>query len=187
LEILERRVKDPEMIWLLKEIVGSFTSDALRAKGLPIGNLTSQLFANVYMNEFDQFVKHTLRVKHYARYTDDFVIVSADEAQLKTLLPAMEDFLREKLRLTLHPEKVQIVKYRKGVDFLGYVQFPHYRLMREKSKQRMMRKLDGAAYRHRLGDLDDASITATLQSYLGVLSHADAYKLSERLKNQFWV
>ena len=190
LEILARRIKDPEAMWLLKEIIGSFATgyqDLFRARGVPIGNLTSQLFANVYMNEFDQIVKQELRAKSYVRYTDDFILVSADKEELEKLLTPIQQSLQEKLRLTLHPDKIQLVKYRKGVDFLGYVQFPHHRLMRKKSEQRMMHKISHAAYLYRNEAIDEARMNATLQSYLGVLKHADAYRLSETLKNRYWV
>lgn len=190
IEIIARRVKDPEVMWLMQEIVSSFSAgqrDLFHARGVPIGNLTSQLFANLYMNEFDQFIKHELRVKCYVRYTDDFVIVSNDSDELEKLIAPINQFLQERLQLSLHPDKVHIVRYGKGVDFLGYVQFPHHRLMREKSEQRMMRKLRHADIRHKRAEFDDARMNATLQSYLGVLSHADAYRLSETLKNKYWV
>jgi retron-type reverse transcriptase len=190
LEILARRIKDPEVMQLLKEIVGSFSTgqrDLFHPHGVPIGNLTSQLFANVYMNEFDQFVKHELKAKNYVRYTDDFIIVSTDKTELQNLLAPIEQFLQEKLQLNLHPNKIQLVKYHKGVDFLGYVQFVHHRLVRKQSKQRMMRKINLREKLYRRGDIDKEKMNATLQSYLGVLSHADAYALSERLKNQFWI
>lgn len=190
LEILAQRVKDTDVMWLLKEIVGSFSTggrDLFHARGVPIGNLTSQLFANVYMNEFDQFVKHELKVKHYVRYTDDFIVISSDKEELEKLLAPIERFLQERLQLTLHPDKIQITKYRKGIDFLGYVQFPHHRLMRERSERRMLRKISHAAYLYRHGAIEDERMNATLQSYLGVLSHADAYRLSETLKNRYWI
>lgn len=190
LKMLAQRIKDPEAMWLMREIVGSFESgrrDLFHAQGVPIGNLTSQLFANVYMNEFDQFVKRELRARHYVRYTDDFIIVSTDKSELEKLLVPIKQFLQEKLQLQLHPDKIQLVKYRKGVDFLGYVQFTHHRLMREQSKQRMLRKLKHAEQCYRRGKFDEARMNATLQSYLGVLSHADAYRLSETLKNRYWV
>lgn len=190
LETLARRIKDQDMLWLVQEIVTSFSAgqrDLFHARGVPIGNLTSQLFANVYMNEFDQFVKHELRVRHYARYTDDFVIVSVDKAKLEKFITPIEYFLQEKLQLELHPHKVEIIKYRKGVDFLGYVQFPHYRLLRDRSKQRMMQKIKKAATLYRRGEIEAGRLDATLQSYLGVLSHADAHRLSESIKNQYWV
>ncbi len=190
LGILKRRVADPDAMWLLREIVNSFSTgqrDLFHARGLPIGNLTSQLFANVYMNEFDQFVKHELRVKRYARYTDDFVIVSGDREYLEKLIEPMARFLGDALKLRLHPDKVAIVRYGKGVDFLGYVQYPHYRLMREESESRMLRKLRHAESLYRQGEFDEARMNAVVQSYLGALSHADGHRLGETIRNRFWM
>lgn len=154
--------------------------------GIPIGNLTSQLFANVYMNELDQFVKHTLRVKHYARYTDDFVIVSQDKGYLEGLLPKIESFLKERLCLELHPEKVFIRKYRQGIDFLGYVIRPHCIVPRTKTKQRIWKKLKRRVRLYKRETLSEEKLDASLWSYLGVLSHGDAHELREKLKNGYW-
>jgi RNA-directed DNA polymerase len=189
LRIMNKRVTDPDVRHLLKEIVGSFSSkrfDIFKARGVPIGNLTSQLFANVYMNEFDQFVKHRLKIKHYARYTDDFVIVSHDKEFLSNILEDISRFLEENLALELHPKKVIIRKYRQGVDFLGYVTMPHYRLLRTKTKKRIFKKLKVRIFEHRSGKIDKESLNQCLQSYLGVLSHADTYNLQKDILNQFW-
>ena len=156
-------------------------------KGLPIGNLTSQLFANVYMNECDQFVKHDLHIKHYVRYTDDFLIVDNDLAKLGALLQPIQTFLRERLKLELHPDKVEIRRYTKGIDFLGYVSFPHFRLLRKKTEKRMYRKLDRIIADYKQDTVTKERAESSLGSYLGVLSHADAHKVSEKLKNDFWI
>jgi retron-type reverse transcriptase len=142
LNLLTKRISCPDTVWLLREVIGSFSaSESLFEKrGLPIGNLTSQLFANVYMNEFDQFMKHELRVKHYARYTDDFVVVADSTDYLESLLPPMTDFLAANLKIEMHPAKTSIRTLRSGVDFLGYIIRPHYRLMRTKTKRRIYRK-----------------------------------------------
>lgn len=170
LSLLGRKVVDPDALWLLSEIIGSFSP-----RGLPIGNLTSQLFANVYMNELDQFVKHELRVKHYVRYTDDFVFVAPSRRELEQLMVPIQDFLRQRLKLELHPGKVHIRKYRQGIDFLGYVLLPHHRVLRTKTKRRIFRRV------HR-GITEQA-----LQSYLGVLSHANTHGLAQKLLNQHWL
>lgn len=187
--ILERKILDPEMRHLLREIVGSFSSgqsDLFKYRGLPIGNLTSQIFANVYMNEFDQFVKRELKIAHYARYTDDFVVLSHDEAELKPMLEKMERFLHERLKLSLHPEKVMIRKPHQGVDFLGYVIFPHHILLRARTRRRMLRKLKEKVSMFREGRISEETLKSSLRSYLGVMSHADAYRLSEETKNKLW-
>lgn len=141
------------------------------------------------MNEFDQFVKHELKVKHYARYTDDFVIVSENPDYLKQLLTAIDLFLKEKLKLELHPKKIEIIKYNRGVDFLGYVILPKHIKVRTKTKHRIVRKLNFLIKQHERGEISKERVEASLQSYLGVLSHANAYKLAEKLKNHFglWV
>lgn len=136
---------------------------------MPLGNLTSQLLVNVYMNEFDQFVKHTLKAKYYIRYADDFVVMSPDRENLVTFLPRIRIFLFERLCLDLHPHKVSISTFASGVDFLGWVHFTDHRVLRTATKRRMMRNLDGETNETRL------------QSYRGLLSHGNARKLAASL------
>ena len=90
---------------------------------MPLGNLTSQFFANIYLNEFDQFVKHNLKVKYYIRYADDFVILSEDKKYLEDLILKINNFLKNSLKLQMHPDKVFIKTLSSGVDFLGWVNF----------------------------------------------------------------
>lgn len=168
---------------LLREIIGSFSSG--EKKGIPIGNLTSQLFANVYMNALDQCMKHTMKVRYYLRYTDDFVIVSETEKYLRDLLPHIRSHLHDRLQLQLHPHKVTLRKFRQGVDFLGYVLLPHHRMLRATTKRRMIRKLQNKRALCEREPEWKGSLEQTLQSYLGVLSHANAHRLGEDLKNQF--
>lgn len=189
LNIIGKRIKDDNAMWLLEEIIESLTSKystVFERKGLPIGNLTSQLFANIYLNEFDQFVKRKLRVKRYIRYTDDFIIVTGDRSYLEDIISPIRDFLLDNLALELHPKKITIRKFRQGVDFLGYVLLPHYRLLRTKTKQRIIRKLRERVKEYNNGLIGRETLEQLLQSYLGVLSHADSHKLGNDLKNQFW-
>jgi retron-type reverse transcriptase len=191
LNILDKSIKDEDTMWLLKEIVGSFISERttlFNCCGIPIGNLTSQLFANVYMNKFDQFIKHDLKVKHYARYTDDFIVISDDREYLQKLLGTINVFLIQHLNLELHPEKVSIRKFNKnkGVDFLGYIILPHYKLVRIKTRKRMFKKMKEQARQYRDGSVSKETMDQSMQSYLGVLSHANTYRLSEKFKNQYW-
>ncbi len=189
LSILARVIKDDDALWLLKEIVGSFHTqeDAdNELKGIPIGNLTSQLFANIYMNEFDQFMKQGFREKQYIRYTDDFLIVSADRSKLERLLPYMKEFLEDELRLSLHPRKIILRKFSQGIDFLGYVVLPHHRTLRTRTKHRMFRKLKLRVKNYKTDAGSESSVESSLQSYLGVLSHANTHWLTEQLQNQYW-
>ena len=115
LEILERKIKDPKLIWLIKEILYA----QKRAKGIEIGNYTSQIFANIYLNEVDQYVKHELKVKYYVRYLDDSILIVQTKEEAKKVLQLVRKFLKEKLELELN-NKTQIFKGKQGVNFCGY-------------------------------------------------------------------
>lgn len=166
--ILEKHIEDTDVLWLFERVIESFESgqgDALPVRGLPLGNLTSQLLVNIYMNEFDRWMKHTMKAKHYIRYADDFVILSHDKDELIELLPKIGMFLEEKLKLNLHPNKVFIKTLASGVDFLGWVHFPDHRVLRTVTKRRMFKAVSGE------------SSPETIQSYLGLLRHGNARKL----------
>lgn len=165
LEIVRQHITDERTLALLENIIGSFHSIA-PGKGLPLGNLTSQLLVNVYMNVFDQFSKHQLKAKYYIRYADDFVILSTDHSWLSSLLPRIETFLNDRLKLRLHPSKVSIATVASGIDFLGWVHFLDHRVLRTSTKKRMTKALR------------DSPSDATLASYRGLLSHGNTHKLS---------
>lgn len=164
-DILAQYIPDESIGWLLTRVVESFSS-TVPDKGLPLGNLTSQLLVNIYMNEFDQFVKHTLKAKHYIRYADDFVFLSGDRALLERFVPRITVFLEEKLKLQMHPNKVSISTLASGVDFLGWVHFPGHRVLRTTTKRRMFKKIARKPEK------------PVVASYLGLLSHGNARKLS---------
>ena len=130
------------------------------------GNLTSQLFANVYLNELDQFMKHKLHVSHYIRYTDDFAIVSDNYEELEHLIGFISSFINEKLFLELHLHKVTIRKYGQGIDFLGYVLLPHHRVLRTKTKHRMYRRMREKISMYKTGNITLESVEQSLYSYL---------------------
>lgn len=135
------------------------------------------------MNELDQFAKRGLKIKYYARYADDFVIVSENKKYLEEILPLIMVFLKRRLKLELHPDKVSIRKYSQGIDFLGYVARPKHNLLRGKTKQRILKKMRRKAEELRQGLINEGKYHQSLNSYLSVLSHADAYELGEELKN----
>ncbi len=164
-EILKNRIEDENILWLISQIIDSFHTSQKDSVGLPLGNLTSQLLVNIYMNEFDQFMKRELKVKYYIRYADDFVIISSDRKYLETLVFKISAFLREKLKLELHPDKLFIKTIYSGVDFLGWVEFGDHRVLRTSTKKRMMRKLQESAKEE------------TKASYRGMLSHGNGQKL----------
>ncbi len=190
LKILSRKIKDKDFLDLLSKIIDSFVSDRTldmnNKKGVPIGNLTSQFFSNVYLNELDQYVKNTLRVRHYIRYADDFVFLSEDREYLKSLVDPIREFLKSELDLELHPQKIIMRKFRSGVDFLGYVIFPTHILPRTKTRRRLLRKIRGKIYDFKKGKISEESLNQTVQSYFGFLVHANAHKFKEELQNLIW-
>jgi RNA-directed DNA polymerase len=168
-DILEKYIADKNALWLLLRVIDSFSSKNKIGVGLPLGNLTSQLLVNIYMNEFDQFMKREIKAKYYIRYADDFVIISENKKYLEDLIPKISKFLEEKLKLSLHPNKLFIKTLNSGVDFLGWVNFSYHRVLRTTTKRRMIKKV---TLKHN---------TESIASYLGMLSHGDAYKLSEEI------
>lgn len=183
LELCAKRIQDSLVMAILKNILDSF--EAKPYKGIPLGNLTSQLFANIYLDRLDQYVKRELRVKNYLRYTDDFVLLSRNRAELESILPLIRDFLLNDLALELHPTKVFFGKWHQGVDFLGYVHFPHHRVLRTKTKKRMLRKLRLRKEDFEAGDIDEDGLHQTVASYLGVLSHSRNRGLAKRIRRDF--
>lgn len=169
LNILASYVSDKQILRLMEKVIGSFSTQP--GKGLPLGNLTSQLFCNVYMNEFDQFVKHQLKVKYYIRYADDFVLLSDDKQYLLGQINKISTYLGQCLRLSLHPDKVSIKTLASGVDFLGWVNFPHYRVLRTATQRRALKRI-------REHPADE-----TVQSYLGLASHGKAFQFKQRILN----
>ena len=170
-EILKKYITDPNVIDLIKRVTDSFSSTA-KGKGLPLGNLTSQLLVNIYMNEFDQFVKHELKTKYYIRYADDFVIMNIDRPWLVKILPRIFDFLHDRLSLELHPNKISIETFASGIDFLGWIHFPDHRLLRTSTKRRMFKNIK-----------DKKEKLETVQSYLGLLKHGNTYKLHSKIND----
>lgn len=175
--LISAKVNDENILWLIKSVVKSFFSEQGDGKGMPLGNLTSQIFSNIYLNELDQFVKHDLKVKHYIRYADDFLILSTDRAYLFSCINTLRQFLSAHLKLELHPQKMSVRKLTWGIDFLGYVVLPHYTVPRTKTKRRMYKKLEEARCK--------SSFNQSLQSYLGYLKHANSYKIMKKIRKQF--
>ncbi len=168
LDTVGKYITDPDVIWLIGRVAKSFHS-TVDGKGLPLGNLTSQLLVNVYMNAFDHFMKHTIKAKYYIRYADDFVVMSGNKDWLLDILPKMSLFLEEKLALKLHPDKVFIKTFSSGVDFLGWIHFPDHRVLRTATKKRMFK------------NLDHQPKIETVASYLGMLTHGNTFKIKNMI------
>lgn len=170
LRIVDEYIADKRIVRLIETIVRSFSSGA-EGIGLPLGNLTSQLLANVYLNVFDQFIKHQLRIRYYIRYADDFVILSRDRNYLDRILLVIEEFLRRKLRLKLHPDKIELRTAASGVDFLGWVHFSDHRVLRTTTKRRMIKALQNAPTKE------------TIASYRGLLKHGNTRILAQTISS----
>lgn len=161
MEIIEKRIQDPDVLDLIRKIVFSFE---LR-RGLPIGNLTSQFFANLYLNELDHFAKHTLGARYYLRYMDDFVLFSRSREQLRLWKRALSEFLHETLELDLHDGKTRIGAVGEGVSFLGFRLFKDYRRLRIDNVQR---------FRERLRRFDPDSMRRSIESWVSHSRYANA-------------
>lgn len=172
LGILQIYTPDTDIFWLLREIIGSFHSTDI-GKGLPLGNLTSQLFVNIYMNEFDQYVKHYLKATHYIRYADDFVFLFEDRVWLENQIPKIEYFLQHALQLSMHPNKVYIQSFASGIDFLGWVHFTDHQVLRPATARRMRKRIA------------EHPTPETLQSYLGLLRHGNTQLLHNEVLNTY--
>ena len=134
------------------------------------------------MNKFDQFMKHKIKAKYYIRYADDFVILSEDKKELEKLIELIRVFLQNELKLKLHPNKISIETFSSGVDFLGMVNFPNYKILRTKTKRRMFKKIKKGKNDLEGGIISQESFNYSLQSYLGVLKHCEGWKIEEKLK-----
>ena len=166
--ILAEYISDKNILWLLDRVIDSFNSGR-PGVGLPLGNLTSQLLVNIYMNKFDQFMKHKIKAKYYLRYADDFVILAENKQYLVDLIPVLEKFLSIELKLELHPQKVFIKTIASGVDFLGWTHFVDHRVLRVASRRRMFKKLW------------QNSSSESAKSYLGLLKHGNTNELRNEI------
>lgn len=165
--------------------------------GLPIGNLTSQLFGNVYMNDFDHYVKCQLKCKYYGRYVDDFVIIHRDKYFLKSLLPQLSAYLQNNFHLTLHPNKIYLQPLEKGVKFLGAIIKPHRTYIGNRTKGNFFRKLKTwnrsveQSTDNSLSKLELQKFISSINSYLGISLQFDTWKLRkkmiiENMSPHFW-
>ena len=179
--ILARKIACERTLDLLARIIRGAGRDG---RGIPIGNLTSQLFANLYLNELDQFVKHELRARYYLRYMDDFVILHPSKAQLRQWRYAIATFLGDRLRLTLNG-RTRMFPASQGIDFLGYRIWRTHRLLRKRSVRDMRRKLRRFERQRARGDVSLEHIRASVQSWIGHARHANTYTLRRRMFADF--
>ena len=174
--ILNRKIQDSKLLWLLKEIIYSNEGK----KGLAIGNYTSQMFANIYLNEVDQFIKNKLHCKYYFRYLDDSICMFKTKEEAKLTLIKIKEFLNENLELELN-EKTQIFKSKQGVNFCGY-KINEYRLkIRDRGKRKSKKKVKKLKYKIRIGELTSKEAKKYLCGHFGYIKYADVKNFTERM------
>lgn len=214
--LIQKKLKNPSLLWLTQKIIfhnpieNFFKKGQLKLfdllprnkslfhtpplRGLPIGNLTSQFFANVYLNEIDQYIKHTLKAENYFRYVDDMVLLHKNPRQLRAWSDKIDVFLQKKLNLALHPEKTVLKPVKTGINFVGYIVKPQYTLVRNRTVKKFKNKLwkfnqkiltTNPVQPIRLWTpelrLEFQKMLAVINSYYGVFKHADTFKLRRHL------
>jgi hypothetical protein len=191
MQILGRIIKDRDLMWLLETIVRAdntkfglavgdhcFERERVGDCGMPIGNLTSQMFANLYLNELDQYAKHALKARHYIRYMDDVVILHQDKKHLWWLKDEIGAFLEDHLHLVLN-NKTTVRSADQGVDFCGYRTWPTHRRLRKATAKKMRRRLRFLSRAYARGEVGLETANASVQSYVGLLKHCNSYRLRE--------
>ena len=176
LKIIKNKIKDKKVVGLIRKILKK-NAGGEKTKGMPLGNLTSQFFANVYLNELDYFVKYQLKAKYYIRYVDDFVILHQNREQLNKWKKEIEKFLAEKLNLELHPQKSKVVSLSKGVDFVGFRNFYHFKLLRKRNLRSMLKKID--TYGDKL--VSKEKMMEIFQGWNAYAKWANAFKLRKSI------
>jgi retron-type reverse transcriptase len=178
IKILKRNIKDEKLIWLTKQIMKNFKTKT-NGKGIPLGNYTSQFFANVYLNDLDYFVKHKLKVKYYIRYVDDFVILHKNKKSLEKYKNKIDLFLKN-LKLELHPDKSNINPLRNGIIFLGYRIFGKYKLLRKTNLRKFKRNFNKIISSiSKINDLE--IIHNSLHGWFGYAMWANTYKFRKKI------
>jgi len=148
---------------------------------MPLGNLTSQFFANVYLSELDYFVKHKLKAKYYLRYVDDFIILHRNREQLEGWKRQIDAFLRESLRIELHPDKTKIIPLGAGVQLLGFRAFFHFRILKKSNVRRVLGRLALFRAKYAAGEIEQRRILLSNSGWQGYAMMGNTYKLRQKI------
>lgn len=176
-KIMCRYISDKKLLRLTKKFIYDGETDI---KGIPIGNFTSQYFANIYLNELDYYIKHKLKIKYYVRYMDDFILLLKDKHTCKEIYDKISIFLKEELELELN-SKSKYFPSRKGVNFCGYKIFNNYILLRKNSKVKIKRKIKKWNKQYAKGILDKHKVLQSINSWKGHVKHCNSYNLQKRI------
>lgn len=183
IKIIGRKISDSNIVALIQKILDNRKSKICK-KGMPLGNWTSQFFANIYLNELDQFIKKELKVKFYIRYVDDFVILHNSKQKLESYKTAVHDFLNQNLMLELHPNKCKITTLKQGVNFLGFKVFYHHKSILKRNLQKLNKRLNMLIEKHQNKSCDIYEILQVLEGWNGYAKQGNTYGLRKRLTEQ---
>jgi len=183
LNMVKRKINDTNVLHLINVILANYATEGggRTEKGMPLGNLTSQFFANVYLNELDYFVKHNLKIKYYIRYVDDFIILHNNKNVLGKFKFQINDFLKNKLKIELHPDKSKIINLDKGINFLGFRVFYSHRLLRKTNLKIFKRKLEGFKASFSNNEMNYDRIYESIQGWNAYARFANTYVLRKEL------
>lgn len=198
INILRKKIKDKQMLELLKTIINydgtlfglkvngdvNNPADRLAGKGIPIGNLTSQMFANLYLNELDQYCKRTLSIKYYVRYMDDIIILSDDKKNLHEYKELIQTYLEEKLKLKLN-KKTAIRPISLGIEFVGYRLWSTHVEIRKSTSLKMKRRLKYVKNQYDKNQISFSKVNSTVQSYMGIMKHCNSHSMQVKIFNSF--
>ena len=183
LNLIKRKIKDNRVIWLIKIILENYYFKE-KNKGMPLGNLTSQFFANIYLNELDRFVKHELRAKYYIRYVDDFVILDYSKLILFDYKNKINELLKA-IKLELHPDKSKIILLNKGVGLPGFRVFYYHKLLKKSNINKMQRQLLIFKKKFDNNGIDYDKIYSSVEGWLGYAKYSNTYRLRRKFSKEF--
>ncbi|MBL7160908.1 MAG: hypothetical protein ISS93_03615 [Candidatus Aenigmarchaeota archaeon] len=182
LRCIRRKISDREVIWLIQKILGNHKLKQ-PCKGMPIGNLTSQFFANIYLSELDYFVKHGLRVKYYIRYVDDFVLLDISRERLEHCKERINSFLKG-LKLELHTDKSKVYPLHKGITFLGFKVFYYHKLLKKSNVRKMEKRLDRFRSVFKNNEMSYEDIVRSFESWMGYARQGNTFGLRKRIARE---
>jgi len=181
IKILKKKINDENLIWLIKKVLTNFKNN--NKIGMPLGNYTSQFFANVYLNELDYYIKHILKAKYYIRYVDDFVIFHRSKKRLKYFLKHIKYFL-PCLKIKLHEDKTGIYALRNGITFLGYRIFYHYKLLKKRNIKYFRKRLKNNIYLYKNNEISDNQLRSRINGWIGYAKFGNTYNFRKKLLNR---
>ena len=182
ISILKKKIADKRVTWLIRKILENHSS---QSKGMPLGNLTSQFFANVYLNNLDWFVKTKLKAKYYIRYVDDIVILDSDKEKLEFYKDQIDEFLKSRLKLQLHKDKSKILKLGNSINFLGFRVFYHHKLLKKSNLGKMRSKLQILKEKYCAKEADCDILYDFLEGWIAYAKNANTCKLRKKILTDF--